>query len=239
MNLTSAEGAALATEIVQGYSNKNVEAVVAPPYTALDRVSSALKGSGVALASQDLHWEKDGAFTGKISTNMLKEFGIRYAIIGHSEQRTYFHETNDTVNAKVKRALDQGIIPIICVGETLGERDGGKTFAVVESHVRGAYWGLSSMGAVPCVIAYEPVWAIGTGRNATPEQAQEVHGFIRKLLGEMYSKSFADSVRILYGGSMKPDNAKGLLQKPDIDGGLIGGASLKGKSFLEIIAAAG
>jgi triosephosphate isomerase len=183
------------------------------------------------LGAQDVHWMKSGAYTGKVSPDMLLSAGVKYVIIGHSEQRTYFFETNETVNKKVKAALEAGLLPIICVGERLEEREAGKTEDVVRDHVLGAYAGLSREQALETVIAYEPVWAIGTGRTATPEQAQEVHAFIRRLLVELYDAAAAAQIRIQYGGSMTADNAASLLSKPDVDGGLIGGASLKAPSF--------
>lgn len=239
MNKTPSQAATLAREIVDACSKyKNTDIVVCPPYTALDRVSAALKGSSIALGAQDMHWEDQGAFTGKISWDMLEDVGAQYAIIGHSEQRTFFHESNETVNKKTKKALTTKLIPIVCVGETLEERKANKTNSVVESHVTGAFKDISVDQAKKCVIAYEPVWAIGTGVNASPEQAQEVHKFIRELLAKLYGADLAQSLRIQYGGSMKAENAEGLLKQPDIDGGLIGGASLKADSFAGIIAAA-
>ena len=235
---TPSQAQALAKEILEACKSiSHSDIVVCPPYTALDRVAYIVKGTNVKLGAQDLHWEDQGAFTGKISSDMLEDIGVEYVIIGHSEQRTYFHETNETVNKKVKKALAGKLIPIVCVGETLDERKSEKTQAVVESHVSGAFKDISVDLAAKCVIAYEPVWAIGTGVNATPEQAQEVHKIIRGLIEKMYGKNLADAIRIQYGGSMKPENAKGLLSQPDIDGGLIGGASLKGDSFAGIIQA--
>ena len=233
------EGKTLASEITsQASSVPKVDLVVCPPYTALAAVSEALKNSPARSGAQDMHWEEQGAFTGKISWDMIVDAGAAYVIIGHSEQRTYFHETDETVNKKVKTALKGGLTPIICVGETLAERDGNRTLDVVSTQTRGAFAGLTVADAVKCVIAYEPVWAIGTGRNATPEQAQEVHANIRALIQSMYDAATADGMRILYGGSMKPDNAAALLSMKDIDGGLIGGASLKADTFLAIAKAA-
>lgn len=231
------EARTLAAEIASLASGVSVDLVVCPPYTALAAVSEALKSSSVKSGAQDLHWEEQGAFTGKVSWDMIADAGAAYVIIGHSEQRTYFHETDETVNKKVKTALKGGLIPIICVGETLSERDGNKTLEVVSTQTRAAFSGLAAADAAKCVIAYEPVWAIGTGKNATPEQAQEVHASIRSLIQSMYAGT-ADTMRILYGGSMKPDNAAALLSMKDIDGGLIGGASLKADSFLAIAKAA-
>ncbi|HOU89836.1 MAG TPA: triose-phosphate isomerase [Polyangiaceae bacterium] len=238
MNKTIPEAAELAKGVVAATAGASAEVVICPTYVCLPAVGEAIKGTHVALGAQDLHWEKSGAFTGKVSADMLVSAGVKYVIIGHSEQRTYFHETNETVNKKVKAALAAGLLPIVCVGETLSEREAGRTEAVVEDHVVGAYAGLSRDDALKTVIAYEPVWAIGTGKVATPEQAQEVHAFIRgTLLQRLYGAEVAAAVRVQYGGSMKADNARELLAKPDIDGGLIGGASLKAADFAGIVKA--
>ncbi len=240
MNKTATESRALAQGVLDAAKGVDgVDIVVCPTYPALSAVNDVVKGSNVSLGAQDMHWEDQGAFTGKVSGDMLKDVGVTYVVLGHSEQRTYFHETNETVNKKVKKALADGLLPIVCVGETLEEREGGKTENVVEDHVRGGFAGISKEDAVKCVIAYEPVWAIGTGKTATSDQAQEVHAFIRKLLTELYDEAAAQSIRIQYGGSMKPENAGELLAKPDVDGGLIGGASLKADAFLGIVNAAG
>lgn len=237
MNRTPSQAVVLAQELARTVKgNETAEIVVCPPFTALVAVRDTLKGTRIELGAQDLHWEDEGAFTGKISADMLLDAGCTHVIIGHSEQRTYFHETDITVNQKVRKALATGLIPILCVGETLEERDGNRAFDVVKKQTEGAFAGIANPG--PTVIAYEPVWAIGTGRNATPEQAQEMHAFIRKLVGTIYSADIASSMRILYGGSMKPDNAKGLLNQGDIDGGLIGGAALKADTFYGIVQAA-
>ncbi len=236
MNTTLDEAKKLASEIVELVKNvDDVEIVICPPYTNLYVVYEIIKDSNVKLGAQDLHWEDKGAFTGKISADMLLSVGVKYVIIGHSEQRTYFCETDETVNKKVKQALKKGLKPIVCVGETLEQRENGETKEVVKKQVVGAFEGVSKEDILKSVIAYEPVWAIGTGKTATPEQAQEVHAFIRELLKELYDEEVAQSVRIQYGGSMKPNNAKALLEQPDIDGGLIGGASLKAKDFYGII----
>jgi triosephosphate isomerase len=239
MHKTVEESAALAAEIAAALKANPTEheVVVCPTYVALDRVAAALKGSSVAVGAQDMHWENQGAFTGKISGDMLKTLGVTYVILGHSEQRAYFGETDATVNKKTIKALADGLTPIVCVGETLEEREGNVTEKVVETQVRGAYAGISAAEAAKTVIAYEPVWAIGTGRTATSQQAQDVHKFIRGLLASLYNGPTAESVRIQYGGSMKPENAAELLAQPDIDGGLIGGAALKTESFLGIILA--
>lgn len=238
MNQTPSQAVVLADALKKTVSGKEAaEIVVCPPYTALIPVRDALKGSSIHLGAQDLHWEDQGAFTGKISADMLLDAGCTHVIIGHSEQRTYFHETDATVNKKLIKALASGLVPIFCIGETLEERDGGRAFDVVKKQLEGGFAGMKDAGHT--VLAYEPVWAIGTGRNATPEQAQEMHAFIRKTIASLFSPAVADGMRILYGGSMKPDNAAGLLAQPDIDGGLIGGAALKADSFYGIVAAAG
>jgi triosephosphate isomerase len=239
MHKTVEESAALAQAIVDALKATPTahEVVVCPTYLALDRVASVLKGSNVALGAQDMHWENQGAFTGKVSGDLLKAAGVSYVILGHSEQRAYFGETDATVNKKTVKALADGLTPIVCVGETLEEREGGVTEKVVETQVRGAYAGISAADAAKTVIAYEPVWAIGTGRTATSAQAQEVHAFIRGLLTSLYGAGTAEVIRIQYGGSMKPENAAELLAQPDVDGGLIGGAALKAESFLGIILA--
>jgi len=204
----------------------DVEIVVAPTFTALSAVADVIKGSNIKLSAQDMHWEKSGAFTGEISPLMLKDAGCQYVIIGHSERRMYFGETNETVNKKVKAAHEYSLKPIMCVGEKLEEREAGIMKDVVKDHVVNGLAGLTEEQALGTVIAYEPVWAIGTGKTATPEQAQEVHQFIRELLADMYSPAVADAVLIQYGGSAKPDNIVQLMSQPDIDGGLIGGAAL-------------
>ncbi len=213
------------------------EIVVCPPFVNLTAVAAAIKGSAVRLGAQNMHWEEKGAFTGEIAAEMLKSAGCQYVILGHSERRQYFGETDATVNKKIKRALAVGLHPIVCVGETLDQRKAGTTDSVVGDQVTGCFADLSAEQAQTMVIAYEPVWAIGTGVTATSEQAQEVHHFIRTLLAQLYSEAVAQAVRIQYGGSMKPDNAAQLLAQPDIDGGLIGGASLDAKSFLQIVTA--
>lgn len=216
-------------------SVSKVDIVVCPVFTALSRVSDVLKGTNIGLGAQDLYWQDSGAFTGEVSAPLLKDAGCQYVIIGHSERRQFFAETNETVNNKVKAALAHGLIPIVCVGENLAEREAGKTFAVVQDHVENSLKGFSADEMAKIVIAYEPVWAIGTGKTATPQQAQEVHAFIRKLLEKMHGKAVADVIRIQYGGSVKAENAKELISQPDIDGALVGGASLKGDSFAGII----
>ncbi len=236
MNTTLQEAVELARGVVEKVGDTtDVDVAVCPPYTNLAAVAEITTDSPVKLGAQDVHWEEKGAYTGKVSCAMLKSVGAELVIIGHSEQRTYFGETNETVNKKVKAALAAGLLPIICVGETLDERKGGNMEAVVESHVRGAFEGVSRDDALKCTVAYEPVWAIGTGETATPQQAQEAHAFIRGLLEKIYDGEAAQAIRIQYGGSMKPANAAELLAQPDVDGGLIGGAALKPNDFAGIV----
>ncbi len=229
-----------ALELVDGLKKElaaetSVDIAVCPPFTAISEVAKALKGSNIAWGSQDIYWEEEGAFTGEVAPRMITDLGCKFCIVGHSERRTYFGETNETVNRKVKAALKHSLTPIVCVGERLEERDSGKTFDVVRSHVEGGLAGLSKDDASRIVIAYEPVWAIGTGRTATPEQAQEVHKHIRSLLAGMFGNEVASKIRIQYGGSVKPDNVKAIMAGADIDGALVGGASLKVKDFAEIV----
>jgi len=236
MNTTVSEAVELAKGVVAALrSVTDVEVAVCPPYTNLSSVAEVVRDTNIKLGAQDVHWEEKGAYTGKISCGMLKALGVQYVIIGHSEQRTYFGETDEKVNRKVKAAIAAGLDPIICVGETLDERNDGKMEKVVETQVRGAFAGIEVADAFKCTIAYEPVWAIGTGVVATPEQANEAHIFIRKILGDVYNEDLAQSMTIQYGGSMKPGNAKELLGQSDVDGGLIGGAALKAADFAGIV----
>ncbi len=214
---------------------KDVDIVVAPVFTALSTVAQTIVGSNVFLSAQDLYWEDSGAFTGEVSALLLKDAGCQYVIIGHSERRQFFHETNATVNKKVTAALTHGLIAIVCVGENLEERESGKTFDVIKDHVQNSLKGFNADQMRNIIIAYEPVWAIGTGKTATPDQAQEVHAFIRELLTTMHNDKVAQGVRIQYGGSVKPENSRELMSQKDIDGALVGGASLKADSFLGII----
>lgn len=214
---------------------KNVEVVVCPPFISLMAVRDAIAGSIIQLGAQNVYWEKSGAFTAEVSAPMLKSVGCTYVIIGHSERRTYFGETDNTVNKRIFAALAEGLKPIVCVGETLEEREAGKTFDVIRRQMTGGLANLSQEQMIPIVIAYEPVWAIGTGKTATPDQAQEVHAFIRKLLAELFGDVTAEATRIQYGGSVKADNASELMGQPDIDGALVGGASLKADSFEGIV----
>jgi triosephosphate isomerase len=214
---------------------EEADIAVCPAYTALSEVADLLIGSNIKLGAQDVYWQEEGAFTGEVSSLMLKDVGCDYVIIGHSERRKYFFETDETVNKKIKAVQTKGLTPIFCVGETLEEREAQKTIDVVEQQLKGGLKGLSGDDVLKLVIAYEPVWAIGTGRTATPQQAQEVHEFIRKMLKQNTSSEVADEVRILYGGSVKPSNIKELMQQTDIDGALVGGASLESAAFTEIV----
>jgi triosephosphate isomerase len=214
---------------------KDVEVAVAPPFTALYAVHKELEGSPIRLAAQNLYWEEKGAFTGEVSPLMLKEVGCDYVIIGHSERRQFFGETDEIVNRRIKAALAQGLKVIFCIGETLREREEGKTFSVIESQVEGGLKGLDDKKMKNMAIAYEPVWAIGTGKTATPEQAEEVHRFIREKLEKLYSREVSEEIRIQYGGSVTPENIKGLMNQPNIDGALVGGASLKAETFSKIV----
>ena len=235
MNKTIPEAVAMVKELKGKIADvKDVDVLICPTFTAIAALANEAKGSNINIGAQDIFWEAKGAFTGEIAPNMLVDAGCTYVIIGHSERRQYFGETNETVNKKVKAALANGLIPVVCVGETLKEREDDVTFKVIESQIREGLKDLSKEEAAKIVIAYEPVWAIGTGKTATPDQAQEVHAFARKIYGEMYGE-VCQQVRILYGGSVKPDNVKELMKKEDIDGGLVGGASLKADSFEALV----
>jgi len=232
---TIAESVALVNELkLLVANNQSVEIVVAPVFTSLSRVYAAIEGSGIMLAAQDCYWEEEGAYTGEVAPKLLKDAGCSHVIIGHSERRQYFGETDLTVNKKTKAAIAAGLNSIVCVGELLAERESGQTFSVIEKQVKGGLAGLASDAFTHVIIAYEPVWAIGTGKTASDIQAQEVHAFIRQLIARMLDQSVADAVRIIYGGSVKPDNIRGLMTQPDIDGALVGGASLKAESFAAI-----
>lgn len=216
----------------------DVEVVVAPPYTSLMPIIELCRDSYIGVAAQNMHFEDEGAFTGEVSGAFLRDIGCEYVIIGHSERRQYFAETDDAVCKKVAAAFKHGLVPIMCVGETLSEREGGKTFEVLERQLGNGIPALSSENLKRIIIAYEPVWAIGTGKTATPDQAEEAHAFIREFLNKTFGADVADAVRIQYGGSVKPENAADLLSKPNIDGALVGGASLKVDGFVRIVAAA-
>ena len=238
MNMTPSEARALVEELKPLVKDAKCEVVVCPPYVDLSAVSELIKGSNIRLGAQNIHWAEKGAFTGEVSANMLKELGVEYAIIGHSERRQYFGETDETVNARAKAAIAAGITPIICVGESLEERESGRTEAKVSGQVKKDLEGIAAGDVAKLVIAYEPIWAIGTGKTATAEQAAEVCTFIRTTVRHLYGARIARSITIQYGGSMKPANAAELLGQPDIDGGLIGGAALNAADFVEIINAA-
>jgi triosephosphate isomerase len=236
MNTTKSAAIELAKAVAKGTPASGVQVGVAPPFVYLDAVVQAVSGSSVLVGAQDVYFEKSGAFTGEVSTDMLKDIGVRFALTGHSERRHVLNEPSTLVAKKAAAAYNAGLILVHCVGEKLDERDSGKTLQVVQGQLEELTTSMQDADRV--VIAYEPVWAIGTGRNATDEQAQEVHAYIRLAIGKMWNKDFADRVRIIYGGSMKPENAKGLMKQPDVDGGLIGGAALKAESFLAIVNAA-
>jgi len=213
----------------------NVDIVVAPPFTAVHPVAEATRGTNITVAAQDVSWEREGAFTGEVSPGMVLEAGARYVIIGHSERRRLFGDTDPIVNRKVVAALGIGLTPIVCVGETLEEREGDRTLAVLDRQAKEGLDGLSAAQVAGLVVAYEPVWAIGTGRNATAAQAEEAHRHIRTRLRQWFGADAADSCRVLYGGSVKPDNIEELIVQPDVDGALVGGASLEVKSFAAIV----
>ena len=237
MNKTVSEAVQFVTAIKRElFDEKNVEIVVCPVFTALDSISELIEGSHIELGAQDMFWEVKGAFTGSVSPLMLKELKCKYVIIGHSERRKYFGETNETVNKKIKSALKVGLKPIVCVGETQEQREKGITKEIVGEQLREGFDNITDEEMLNCVIAYEPIWAIGTGLNATPLQAEEVHAFIRNdILKEKYGDGVSNSVRIQYGGSVKPDNVKELMSQTNIDGALVGGASLKEDSFCKIV----
>lgn len=230
----------LISDLKKELNEKNVEAdvIICPPFTSLETASTLLKDSTIKLGAQNMYLEESGAFTGEVSVSMLKSVGCEYVILGHSERRTIFSEGDQVINKKIKTAIKFGLKPIFCIGETLEEREKGITFKVVETQVQNGLKDLSESDLSNLIIAYEPVWAIGTGRNATPQQAQEVHQFIRGLISKLYSPNFARQLVIQYGGSVKADNAKELLSQPDIDGALVGGACLNADSFAKIINAA-
>lgn len=236
MNKNAAEAVELVSEIHEKVGrDTDVAVAVCPPFTALESVAQVIEDSNIQLGAQNMYHEASGAYTGEISAEMLRHFFCTYVILGHSERRTYFDENDEFVNKKVVAALQNSLKPILCVGETLEEREAERTLEVVERQVRGGLVGVDEESAENLVIAYEPVWAIGTGKTATPEMAQEVHAEIRRMLVDLFGKSVASRIRILYGGSMKPDNASDLMDQPDIDGGLIGGASLEARPFVQLV----
>ena len=212
-----------------------IDIMIAPPFTAVGAVATAAMDSRVAIGAQDLFWEKEGAYTGQIAPEMLVEAGCRYVIIGHSERRQHFGETDDTVNRKMTAALEAQLVPIFCIGESEAQREADETFSVLDKQVKRGLKDLFAKDLQDLVIAYEPIWAIGTGKTATSEQAQAVHRFLRQALTELFDETFAQSVRILYGGSVKPDNITELMSMEDIDGALVGGASLKAETFAKIV----
>lgn len=236
MNKTAAEGKALVEELIPMVSDVSAcEIVVCPTFTTLPAVVEACKGTNVKVGAQNVHWAESGAFTGEITAEMLKEVGVEFVIIGHSERRQYFGETDATVNQRTKAALAAGLKPIVCIGELLEEREGNKTDEVLGRQIREGLVDLSESDLDSTVIAYEPVWAIGTGKTATPEMAQETQAFVRSVVADMFGQAAADKMRIQYGGSMKPENSGELVACEDIDGGLIGGAALKADSFSQLI----
>jgi triosephosphate isomerase len=237
MHKTVHEAVAFVNDVLPSVDGE-VEAIVCAPYTALAALAPLLKGSLLKLGAQNMHWENEGAYTGEISPLMLKELAVTHVIIGHSERRQYFAETDETVNRKVKAACSHGLVPIVCVGEDLAVREGGTEKELVKQQVVRALAKLSSQEASLCVIAYEPVWAIGTGKAATPDDAQEMCAFIRQVVADAYDQQVANQVKILYGGSVKPDNIAAFFMQRDIDGALVGGASVKADSFVRLLAAA-
>lgn len=236
MNKTVGEALNLVRELRKAISGvRGIEVAIAPAFTALYAVHREIKDTSIRLAAQNLYWEEKGAFTGEVSPLMLKDVGCEYVIIGHSERRQYFGETDETVNRRMKAALAQALRVVFCVGETLMEREERNTFSVIERQISAGLKGLADNVLRDIVIAYEPVWAIGTGRTASPEQAQEVHRFVREKVKMLYSSKASEEIRIQYGGSVTPENIKGLMSQPDIDGALVGGASLKADSFSNIV----
>ena len=236
MHKTIAEALTVVASIKAGvHKATECEVVICPPFPALAAVGKALKDSAIELGAQDMHPDSEGAFTGEVSPLMLKDVGCRFVILGHSERRAHFHESDEFVNHKVRSALKFSLLPIVCIGETLEEREARRAFEVVKSQFDGSLKDLSPEDIQRTVIAYEPVWAIGTGRTATPEQAEQMHSYIRRLLHEKYGEDGIARVLILYGGSVRPDNMASLMQKPNVDGALVGGASLKAESFIQIV----
>jgi triosephosphate isomerase len=235
MNKTPDEAAAMIKELAPLVQNAEADVVICAPFIALQAVKEAAAGTNIHVGAQNMHWEEKGAFTGEVSPTMLNALGIEYVIIGHSERREYFAETDETVNKKVHSAFAHNLIPIVCVGETLAQREEGITRTLVENQTRAALKDLSVENVKACIIAYEPIWAIGTGKTATSQDANEVIGYIRNTVAEMFGKEAAEAIRIQYGGSMKPENAAELMAMPEIDGGLIGGASLKAQDFSKVV----
>ena len=240
MNMTQAESAAFVKSLLLDLGDiTDIEVVIVPPFTAIAKVMETLGPSqNIKVGAQNMHWEPNGAFTGEISAALLRDLFVRYVVLGHSERRQYFGETDEIVNRKVRAAHEATLRPIVCVGETLEQRDKGNVEKILSIQLRGSLAGLNEKELQETVVAYEPVWAIGTGRNATPEQAQEAHAFIRQTLAKIADETTAERVRIQYGGSVKPENPRELMSQPDIDGALVGGASLDPRSFAQIVLAA-
>lgn len=235
MHKTIAEGVAFVDAIKDKIGNTEVEAVICAPFTLLKDLKEATRGTSIKIGAQNMHFEDQGAFTGEVSGLMLKEIGVDYVVIGHSERREYFNETDETVNKKLKKAFEHGITPILCVGETLEEREASKTKDVVKTQVVKDLEGLSAELTSKLVIAYEPIWAIGTGKTASSEEANEVIAYIREVVKELYSEEISEDVRIQYGGSVKPSNVEEIMNQSDIDGALVGGASLKPEDYIELV----
>lgn len=237
MNKTQGEAVVLAEALVRGLAADpaDAEVLVAPPFVALAAVAQALKGSGIRLAAQNMHWEKEGAFTGEVSPTMLRDLACSHVILGHSERRQLFGETDEDVARKVQAALQHALTPVVCMGETLQEREASRTMEIVERQLERALRKVAPDDVAGLLVAYEPVWAIGTGRTATPAQAQEVHAFIRRRVASSHGDAVAAAMRILYGGSVKPDNTEALMAEADVDGALVGGASLSADAFLKIV----
>jgi triosephosphate isomerase len=240
MNMTQAESARFIESLLIDLGDiRDVDVVIIPPFTALAKVTVLLeKAPTIKVGAQNMYWERNGAFTGEISAALLRDLFVHYVVLGHSERRHLFGETDEVVNKKVRAAHDASLRPIVCVGETLEQRDKGNVEKILSIQLRGSLKDLGEKELQETVVAYEPVWAIGTGRNATPQQAQEAHAFIRKTLAEMSNETVADKIRIQYGGSVKPENARELMSQPNIDGALVGGASLEARSFAQIVKAA-
>jgi triosephosphate isomerase (TIM) len=236
MHKTGAEAAQTARQLIELVSHASgVEVMIAPPFTALYQVAAEISGSAIGLGAQNMYWEPKGAFTGEIAPAMLKDLGCRYVILGHSERRQFFGETDKNVNRKIRAAIDAGLSPVVCVGETEEERELEQTFSVLDKQIKNGLEGYVSKDLKSLVLAYEPVWAIGTGKTATKEQAQEAHAYIRRRLAEWLDGDLAGDVRILYGGSVKPSNVKELMAMPDVDGALVGGASLDPETFSQLV----
>ncbi len=235
MYKTAEQAKAFAEEFKKLYKPSDVRVAIAAPFTQLWALKEAFAGSGIGVAAQNMHWADEGAYTGEVSAAMLREIGVDYCVIGHSERRQYFAETDETVNKKVLKALEAGILPILCCGESLETRDAGEQNAFVEAQIRADFAGVSPEDAKKVTVAYEPIWAIGTGRTASPQQAQDMCAYIREVLADIYGEDISEEITIQYGGSVKPANASELMDQPDIDGALVGGASLKPADFIEIV----